>query len=298
MKLLNNLILVIQGVLCILICTNHAYSQSNSQKASVTYIANCGYLVQFDGKSVLFDAVYDPYLNSYTSPTVETIDKMVNTLTPFEKIDFMFVSHYHHDHFDADVVGKVLKAHPECKLVSCQQTIDSLKFTANTLGIAKETMIALTPRKYHTIDTIFDDVSITAVRLKHSPYFKFDTVLNKNVNKHKYVQNIGLLVKIGDCTLFHSGDANSQSKKEFELFKLNKSNIDIAFLGRGFFWSPKSPAIEILKNNIAPKHIFVDHFRLENLEIYQSVANEMIETFPHVYFLKEPLESTEITINH
>lgn len=294
MRYLINYLIVNIGLLFLFINVNHV--NALAQNVRVTHIANCGVLVEYNSKSVLFDAIFDPHLERFQSPTQDVIDKMINKKNPFEKLDLICVSHYHLDHFNAEYMLKVLEAHPEAKLVSCQQVIDSIYSTFQQKEIKKEQFITITPDKYNFIDAVINDFKVRAIRLKHSPYPIFNAELNKYVNKHKHVENIGFLVEIDDCVVFHSGDANSQSKKEFALFKLNEQNIDIAFLGRMFFYGTKGPGIDIMQNDIAAKHIFVNHFKLENLEIFQSVANETVDIFPNVYFLKEPLESIEISI--
>jgi L-ascorbate metabolism protein UlaG (beta-lactamase superfamily) len=51
---------------------------------------------------------------------------------------------------------------------------------------------------------------------------------------NRNVENLGFLFNINGVKIFHCGDSEPSCISDYENFRLDKENIDIAFLGRGF----------------------------------------------------------------
>ena len=95
----------------------------------ITYIANCGFLLEMDSKKIIIDGLFTEGYNRYTTPDSATQILLTSGTTPFDNIDFIFVSHNHGDHFNSNVLIKCMLSNPACKLICPSQVAVELKKT-------------------------------------------------------------------------------------------------------------------------------------------------------------------------
>jgi L-ascorbate metabolism protein UlaG (beta-lactamase superfamily) len=67
---------------------------------SLTYIANCGFLVEMDNQKIIIDGLFKLGRNRYPVPDTSTQKRLVSNQYPFNNINLILISHTHEDHFD------------------------------------------------------------------------------------------------------------------------------------------------------------------------------------------------------
>lgn len=262
--------------------------------AEVTYIANEGFLIETQSKKILIDALFgDKEFSFCDIPDAEAIDSMTKAKGVFEDIDLIAATHKHADHFHAPFVFEHLKNNKKGKFISCEQSIYILKGLENYTTI-KNQLVEITPDSLSCIDTTVNGIKMRVYRLIHGPYFDVDPNTGEKKNRHQNIQNLGFLFNINGVKIFHCGDSNPYASKDYEHFRLDKENIDIAFLSRGFMWETDFPGIHILKNYIKAKHIILMHIRHEENQRFIDVAKELKDEFPNVKIFESKMETFEI----
>ena len=72
--------------------------------------------------------------------------------------------------------------------------------------------------------------------------------------------------------MFHSGDSGGKfrqgeaftEKQEYDSIGIKEMEVDLAILNRSFLWNSDRPGLQILKDQMKPKHIILTHFSENN----------------------------------
>lgn len=270
----------------------YGYKNEDDVKTiEVTYIANEGFLIKLNDKKILIDVLFgDRDYGFCDIPTKATINSILNNENNFRDIDLIVTTHSHPDHFYATFVIEHLMKNPKEKFISCKQTIDALKKIDNYEKV-KNNLVSITPDLISYIDTTINGIGVRVYRLAHGPYYTDDPVSGEKINRHQNVQNLGFLFNVDGIKIFHSGDSDVNGIAEYEQFRLNKENIDIAFLGRGFIWNSDSKGISLVKNYINSKQIVLMHIHHNEYEEFQEVANQLRNEFESIKIFRSELET-------
>jgi L-ascorbate metabolism protein UlaG (beta-lactamase superfamily) len=210
----------------------------------VTYIANEGVLIASGGKQVLIDGLHREYEPGYTFLPEPYRGQIETAQPPFDRIDVILVSHRHLDHFHPDAVAAHLRHNSRTVLVSSEQIVRALETTAADFGAIRARVTAMTPALRQKVATTASGVELELLGLGHG------------TGRHRDIQNLGHVVKLGGKKLLHVGDADT-SAEIFGAFDLDEQNIDVAFLPSWFLISDAGGAI--VRNHIKPKHIVAVH---------------------------------------
>ncbi len=176
------------------------------------------------------------------------------------------------------------------QFISCKQTMDALKKQEN-YAMVNNKLVEITPNFLSIIDTTINGIGVRVYRLAHGPYYTEDSLTGEKINRHQNVQNVGFLFNIDGVKIFHSGDSNEDGIAEYEHFRLDKENIDIAFLGRGFIWESNCKGIELVKNYINAKHIVLMHIHHDEIDEYNKVAAQLKNEFASIKIFKDEIET-------
>jgi len=283
----------------ILISFQLCYTQTiktDERNIEITYIANEGFLINVGDKSILIDAIFgDKEYGFCDIPDSIQISSMIEAREPYTNIDLIAVTHNHIDHFYAPFVSDHLANNMKGKFISCEQTIEKLAKTDSYEEI-KARLIEITPDSLMYQDTVINGIDIKVFRLKHGPYYVENPETGEKINKHQNIQNLGFLFNINGVKIFHGGDSSPSCISDYENFRLDNENIDIAFLGRGFMWTTDCKGIEILRNYINPKHIILMHIHPDNNKRFIDVAEKMKTEFPNVTVFKKSMETKSYII--
>ncbi|MCX6174272.1 MAG: MBL fold metallo-hydrolase [Ignavibacteriales bacterium] len=281
-------------LLVMLIAIQICYSNNNEYKVrnvEVTYIANEGFLIKVGDKKILIDALFgDKDYGFCDIPKEETMNSILKNENIFKNIDLIATTHAHVDHFYSPFVIEHLMSNTKGQFISCKQSIDNLK-KQDKYDKVKNRLFEITPDNFSYKDTTINGIGIRVYRLAHGPYFTDDPKTGEKINRHQNVQNIGFLFNIDGVKIFHSGDSNEDGIAEYEHFRLDKENIDIAFLGRGFIWKSNCNGIELVKNYINAKHIVLMHIHHDEFNKYNEVATQLKNEFANIKIFREELET-------
>ncbi len=180
----------------------------------VWWLGQSGFLVQWQGKHLLFD----PYLSDSLTRKYANTDKQHVRMTELviepERLDFVDVvtsSHNHTDHLDGETITRLLQVNPEMSIVV---SAANQQAAAERLQIPVE---RLTPSDVGTRCNVAG-FTISAVPSAHEELEQDDQ------GRHIYV---GYIVEFGPWTVYHAGDT---IRYEGMAETLRQWSIDLALL--------------------------------------------------------------------
>jgi len=214
----------------------------------------------------------------------------------FEDIDLILATHAHRDHFHAPFVMDHLSKNKKGTFISCEQSIHQITGSDAYNPAIQSQLVEVTPDSLSFIDTVVNGIEMRVFRLNHGPYYEEDPETGEKINRHRNVQNLGFLFHLDGIKIFHGGDSSPAWKSDFEHFRLDKENIDIAFLGRAFIWNGEPERMELLRNHINPSHIVLMHIHHDHNERFIEMAEKIKDAFPSIQVFEERMESKIYTI--
>ena len=256
---------LVLSVFLIFIAQNFAFSQGDTSM-EVTYIANEGFLISSGEKKILIDAVYQKTNPNYAAPSEDVLEKMKKGLPPFDDVDLLLATHFHHDHFDSNSVALFLKNNPETMFVSTEQTVEKVKKVNQIYPEIEHQIVKMKLDKDESTQITVNGIDLKIFRTAHSG------------DRYEYQNNI-YLVKLGDKYILHEGDSNRRIET-FEKLGLEKENINIAFAHGWFLFNEEGR--EILDKYFKPEHLILMHFRDIDLEEASKLAEEHKKYFENV----------------
>ena len=169
--------------------------------SEIQYLGNEGVAVFHDGTTILFDPLFRLADSYYTAVPDSMRESLFTASTPFERIDAVFVSHYHLDHFDPSDMLRLLEKHSSMNLFGPKQAIDRLREVSET--IEPEIIDRIT-----AIDLEYGDspVLMQSGKLRIEAYF---VPHSGWPTRRLDVQNIAFRVTLDDtASIVHLGDAD------------------------------------------------------------------------------------------
>lgn len=236
---------------------------NNSEKNDISLLweGNNGWLIHHEQALIAFD------LDLFN---VERIIKTsLDTALLCEKLDMLFITHEHEDHFNAETC-RLLNEHGHCKFVipiSCQSK-------ARSIGLDESRVVIVKPSQ--TIST--DDVFVKCIRAVHGH-------IGGAVYSGASMGDCGYLLKLGGKTLYQPGDTVLLEEHS------QLGGIDVLFLSstEHNMWIDNSVR---LVDMLTPNYIFPQHHSTyveaeDNLfwthgyiaEVYNALADEYKQRF-------------------
>lgn len=179
------------------------------------WLGQSGYLVQWQGHHLLIDPYLSDSLTKKYAGTEKPHVRMTERVIAPEKLDFVEVitsSHNHTDHLDGESLLPLLQANPALTIIVPAANV---AFAANRLQVQPE---RLTP-----IQADGDPVKVGPFTFYAIPSAHESLETDEN-GEHKFV---GYIIKIGEKTIYHSGDACPYAGLEE---RLKEWNVDLAIL--------------------------------------------------------------------
>jgi L-ascorbate metabolism protein UlaG (beta-lactamase superfamily) len=246
---------------------------NDSSALQVTFLINEGFLVQGAGKSVVFDAFVRDEYYGYGSLPEDTYQRMIGGQEPFADVTLALTSHVHLDHFQVEPAVRFLQTHSECLLVSGEEVVLAIRAAKSEPAVSNQAQILWPePDKTQTIE--HNDIRIEGFRLRHSGA------------RNNEVQNLGLIVHLGDFSILHVGDADA-SDENFEPFNLPDKKIDVAILPDWMFVKR-----DMVDRQIGAAHYIAAHIPFAELS---KTKRELAESNPDVIVLEKPLEQWRLS---
>ena len=170
-----------------------ARSKSEQEGFRTWWLGQSGFLVQWQGKHLLFD----PYLSDSLTKKYAETDKphvrMTERVVAPDKLDFIDVTtstHNHTDHLDAETLGPMAEVNSDLQLIIPEA---NREFVVQRLLCNPEWPVGMTAGDSATINGF----TFHAVPAAHN---ELDT---DEEGRNKY---LGYVVEFGDFTVYHSGD--------------------------------------------------------------------------------------------
>jgi L-ascorbate metabolism protein UlaG (beta-lactamase superfamily) len=187
---------------------------ASSAQLHCWWLGQSGFLVQWQGRHLLFD----PYLSDSLTEKYASTDKphvrMTERVVAPGRLNFLDVvtsSHNHTDHLDRETLLSLLEANPQLELIIPEANRD---FVVERLGLPRERPRGLDAGQF--LQTA--GFTIHAVPAAHNDLQKDEH------GRHKF---LGYVVEAGRWRLYHSGDT---LRYEGMVDWLKSFRVDLAFL--------------------------------------------------------------------
>jgi len=116
---------------------------ASAASVKVHYVANVGFLIEAGSKKILIDAPFDdPTIDYCHVPDQAMLDRIGDSVAPFDDLDLILVTHGHRDHFAPGQVLRHLASDPGCLVAGPPQAIERLRAKLTDAG-------DLAVRKFH-----------------------------------------------------------------------------------------------------------------------------------------------------
>ncbi len=249
------------------------FTQSNielhANSISVTYIANCGFLLSSDSSHVLIDAIFMSGFNQFDVPSADLRASMIHGDAPFEDIDLILATHVHADHYYSPGVIEFLENHQESYLLGSPHICMSFELQEVNPDCYTEWALELGGQA----DTTIQDIPIKFYRLRHA-------------SNNGDLQNYAYLITINGMKIFHMGDAGiSDNRTYLESFNLLEEDIDVLLVPY-FGLSPFNT--EQVNELINPKYIVPMHIPTAT---FASTKKMYADAYPNCVFYEKSMES-------
>jgi L-ascorbate metabolism protein UlaG (beta-lactamase superfamily) len=191
-------------------------ARAHSAALHVWWLGQSGFLVQWQGRHLLFD----PYLSDSLTHKYADTDKphvrMTERVIAPEQLRFVEVatsSHNHTDHLDAETLLPLLRANPDLRLVV---PAANRAFAAQRLGRSIDDPLFVDLDDGTTAD--LSPFHFTGLPAAH------ESLQQDEQGRHLF---LGFLVRVGPFTLYHSGDTVDYPGLAE---RLAQAKVDLAFL--------------------------------------------------------------------
>lgn len=244
-------------------------------KLHLWWLGQSGYLIQWQQYHLLLD----PYLSDSLTQKYAGTDKPHVRLTERviapEQLNFIQVvtsSHNHTDHLDGETLGPLLQANPNLALLVAEA---NRYFAADRLQLAPERLTGLIEGRPRSVGPF----TFQAVPAAH------ETLEVDENGHHKF---IGLVIRVGPWTLYHSGDT---VRYEGMARQLREWPIDLALLpingrdpARGVAGNLSGPeAVELARDIgarlVIPCHYEMFQFNTVSPEAFMAVAEAVRQPY-------------------
>mgnify|MGYP001021152502 CR=1 FL=1 len=240
----------------------------------ITYIACMGVLIRDDEKSILIDAIITPGIRPYPSITKEVLVNMIKKAPPFNKIDYILITHEHEEHFNPDFVCQVLSACPEARLIAPKTVIARIRGSRYFKKRFIMQMIGLDIAPNKMVDFTLGKFQMFFIHLPHE------------ADMHD-IQNIAFLIQLGHYRLLFTGDS-ATNIEVFQQAGLTQKSIDCIIAPFTFVITESGVhTMDILQ----PRYLIAIHFPLPQYDVnkrYQNaldIINNPLSPLPRNTFL-------------
>ncbi len=265
-----------------------AGDKEEQQEVKVTYIANMGVLISSSSKTVLIDGLFNNSFNTYPTTPKNIVAKINNLEPPLASLDLLLVTHSHGDHFSAPMIAEYLAVNKSVKVICNHKTSSALK---ESIGLSADTarIVGLTPELCNSTDTLVDDIHLKVLRLRHSA-------------TDGQGGNLGFIIELDGVKVFHSGDSGGKFRQgdafteiqEYDSIGIEEMEVDLAILNRSFLWNTDRPGLQILKDQMKPKHIILAHFSENDKQGEWKPVDNTIKKYqdilPEITLFKSPMQ--------
>lgn len=245
-------------VMSLIFATVVGAEDAGAKPLTVTYVGNTGYLIACDGRKVAIDALLGGAQSKYYDiPSDSVVALMKEARPPFDSIDVIAVTHWHFDHFTAEIAGAYLKRNSRCELVCPLQVADKLSELPAYEDFAGRIKVVSAP--IDSVTTLnLKGMTIKVLTSRHGPYYETDSAGN-SVDRHRNVQHLEFLFTIAGRSFLHVGDVSLNDVGQFLPLGLGQDSIDAAFVQRWGCYDLPSFGEKLVRDRILPRRVFFTH---------------------------------------
>ena len=237
----------------------------------ITFFNNAGFMIVVGDTKIFVDLLYDNY-PLHTAPDRAVLQRAVTAQPPFDQADLILATHYHGDHFSADLVRDYLRSSPETVFVSSPQAVRQIN---NRGAEFKDRLIAVSLDPGESSQLSVKDIELSCFYISHGD---------------GAVLNIGFAITVDQVTFFHSGDMYADSHADaavsladLQAYRLPQMGIDVAFLpSYVFLYEENRP---LITEGIQAHYLVPMHFPLQN------PPSEIEELYSNAVVFKDTMES-------
>lgn len=162
----TTVLLVIQGI-CLLAGISQA-TGNQPPAVTVTFISNCGFLLEGGGQKILFDL--EAPGKSGPSPGLAKVYELLKANEPpFDDIPVLLISHPHPDHLATGPILDYLGRHPRTRLYSTADTRDELqKADPAVFEKIRNQLVLLDPYEQNPTTVKLDGLTLDVIGTWHA----------------------------------------------------------------------------------------------------------------------------------
>jgi len=235
---------------------------SQEEKNQITYIANEGIMIEYQGKKVLIDALHKDNTNVrlYQFTRNPFPYNMINGKVPFDDVDLFLITHLHGDHFNPVSMKEFLTSHEETILIAPEQVIDTMGHT----NLATQ----IYPLSGTDIGLMYemDGIKIHALPLIHS-----------YPQENAWIDNMAYLLDFDGLTILHVGDAEFLPENLNRIQKAIGKGVDYVLLPDWYFEDTES--IAQVHKKIKAKKYMAMHVMVTKPGTYERRLKKRVKDF-------------------
>ncbi len=171
-----------------------SHARTNPDQLHMWWLGQSGFLIQWQNHHLLVDPYLSDSLTKKYAGTNKPHVRMTERLIAPERLDFVDVvtsSHNHTDHLDGETLIPLLKTNPNLRVLLSRANVN---FAAERLQVPPE---RLTPIRADSEAIHMDPFIFQAIPSAH------ESLEQDENGDHLF---IGLIIRIGEWTIYHSGD--------------------------------------------------------------------------------------------
>ena len=240
-----------------------SFNISSAQKA--TYIANSGVLIESSNTKILIDAFFKDGRNRFLTPGSSQLAAMTSATPPYNNLSLALATHAHPDHFDPELIGKLLISNVKLNCLATPQVVDAIEGVIQDFeSIHDRTLTFPISRSWKLYNQ--EGLNIKAAYAKHAG------------KANAPIQDLIYIIEVSGKRIMHLGDADMDPDR-FDEIKLKYEEVDIAFIP--FWYMTSFYGAEIINKYITANKIIAVHvpqnYNQESLDkIHKFVPNAII----------------------
>lgn len=242
---------------------NPGLSSGNSDTApvSVTYLANEGVLITHGDDSVLIDPLFTEDFDTYLLLDERSQNKIIHGEAPFDNIDVVLISHVHDDHFNAELLVRMLLENKKTRLAASPNALEQVRADDSFEERLEPRLTVITPElNGAVVENRFGRIVVQTTWQRHSS------------TRYHGLVNLAHQVLIGGKRILHLGDAEPLPEN-FANLAAQDIHFDLALVPIWFFGNDDGQ--EIILNTIDAAHTVAFHAPTHvSREQFENLAGE------------------------
>lgn len=238
----------------------------------ITKLANQGVLVSDGSTRILIDAmVVEPY-SVYGGLPDDVRVHFDNLTGPFSDVDLVLASHRHHEHNQPKFACQFMQNSKHTIIKSSSQVLGLMREKCRQFMTSSSRIEEIAPQYDMPVEFVVEGASVSVFPLSHG------------TGSRARIQHYGHLIRIGDLTLLHTGDA-TMNAQDFARAGLDTLEVDVVILP--FWYFQPGPGGDIVERFFSSSRKVAMHIPPDEM---QEVMEYMSESYPDVLVLPNTLD--------